>query len=103
MWPMVQALGAACLKREGLVFAALIALIAGCAVQTVLLGWIISILHGSGATEPLARIAYGLVATEAIVFISMSMLLGRRSIAVKVGTAEITASGGDVDVTAREG
>jgi hypothetical protein len=88
---------AAMLTSEGRAFVALIALIVGCAVQTAMLGWLISILKDARATSAIADIAYGLLATEGMAFLSLTLLLGRRSISAEFWKAKFQASneGGD--------
>ena len=66
----------ACLKREGLAFVALIASIGGAAVLTLMLAWAMWILEGSAQWAAITNIAYGLLATVAIVILSLGKLLG---------------------------
>lgn len=99
MWTTIRAatraVWSASLRKEGLAFVALIASIAGCGVLSAQVGWIISILETAGETESIANIAYGLIAIEGMAFLSLTLLLGRRSVSAKTLAGEITVTGGD--------
>lgn len=80
-WAIITAIGRACLKKEGIVFLAMCVLTAGCGVLSGLLGWTIFILQGANKTDEIAFLAYGLLGTLAIGFLSLHKLLaGKQAI-----------------------
>ena len=87
--------GSACLKREGLAFVALIASIVGSAVLTGLLLYAMIILEGARQWDAIADIAYGLLATVAIVIISFGFLLTKRSFEAEFWKLKFKGSGGE--------
>jgi len=74
---------------------ALFASIAGSAVLTALLGWIIAILDRWRAVDAIAAIAYGLLAIIGSVLLSLGLAINRRSIRLTRDGFE--ASGGEVE------
>jgi putative Mn2+ efflux pump MntP len=72
---------------------ALAASIAGAAVLTALLGWIVHILAQWRAADAIAWIAYGLLAIIGSVLLSLGLAINRRSI--RLTREGFEASGGD--------
>jgi NhaP-type Na+/H+ or K+/H+ antiporter len=83
--------------RDWRALIALVASIAGGAVLTVLLGWIISILAGWGRARELGNIAYGLLLIIGLVLLALGFAINRRSFSGSVGPVRFSAEGGDDD------
>ena len=80
-------------QRELRALIALAASIAGAAALTFLVAWIVRIFQLWKAAEPLANIAYGLVAIIGAVLLSLGLAINRRSIRFSKDGFE--ASGGE--------
>jgi hypothetical protein len=79
--------------REWRALIALAASIAGSAVLTALLGWIVRILERWREAEAIAWIAYGLIAIIGSILLSLGLAINRRSI--KLTRDGFEASGGE--------
>lgn len=74
---------------------ALVASIAGAAVLTGLLAWIIRLFALWRVSEPLAHIAYGLLAIIGLVLLALGYAINRRSFKGSIGPASFETTGGD--------
>lgn len=74
---------------------ALVSSIAGAAVLTGLLAWIIYLFQVWVKADPLANIAYGLLGIIGAVLLSLGLAINRRSI--KFSKDGFEASGGDAE------
>lgn len=81
--------------RDLRAFLALFASIGGAAVLTVLLAWIIRIFQGWHIPDPLANIAYGLLAIIGIILMSLGLAINRRSVKASGLGFSLDATGGD--------
>lgn len=97
MWAALRLIGSHCLKREGLAFAALGASIVGAGVLTILLFYAMHGLRGAAQWEAMANLAYGLLATVAIIIISFGFLLTKRTMEAEFWKVKFKASGGSDD------
>lgn len=79
--------------RDWRALIALVASIVGAAVLTVLLAWIIYLFQIWVRADPLANIAYGLLAIIGAVLLTLGFAINRRSI--KLTRDGLEASGGD--------
>jgi hypothetical protein len=79
---------------------ALLASIAGAAVLTGLLAWIIRLFQLWVQPDPLARIAYGLLGIIGAVLLSLGLAINRRTL--KLSRDGFEASGGDEAVAAAD-
>lgn len=76
---VMAAIGAAFLTKEGLSIVAMVASIAGGAVLTGLLWRSMESLIRAGQWDAVANLAYGLLATVALVLLSLGFVISRRS------------------------
>ena len=79
--------------RDWRALIALGASVAGSAVLTGLLGWILRVLENWRAAEAIAHIAYGLLAIIGSILLSLGLAINRRSIRLTRDGFE--ASGGE--------
>jgi hypothetical protein len=78
-------------------FIALAASIAGAAILTGLLAWIIGMFERWRETDPLANIAYGLLAIIGLVLLALGFAINRRSFKGGIGPVSFEAEGGERD------
>lgn len=83
--------------RYILALIALAASIAGAAVLTGMLAWIVSMFQLWKQADPLARIAYGLLFIVGIVLVSLGLAINRRSVKASGLGFTLDASGGEDD------
>lgn len=81
--------------RDWRALIALIASIVGASVLTVMLGYIVHIFEIWKTVEPMAKIAYGLLAIIGIILVSLGMAINRRQMRVDAPGFSFDASGGD--------
>ena len=81
--------------RDWRAFIALVASIAGAAVLTGLLGWIIRMFQLWIRPDPLANIAYGLLGIIGAILRSLGLAINRRTL--KLSRDGFEASGGEPD------
>jgi len=81
--------------RDLRAFVALAASIGGAMVLTALLGWIIRIFQNWHIADPLANIAYGLLAIIGIILMSLGLAINRRSVKASGLGFSLDATGGD--------
>lgn len=81
--------------RDLRAFVALSASIGGAAVLTALLAWIIRVFQLWHIPDPLANIAYGLLAIIGIVLMSLGLAINRRSVKASGLGFSLDATGGD--------
>jgi hypothetical protein len=91
----VAAVGSACLKKGGLAFVALIASIVGAATLTGMLLYAMIVLEGARQWVAITNIAYGLLATVAMVLASLGLVISQRSLEAEFWKVRFKASGGD--------
>jgi hypothetical protein len=97
----ILAICRACLRKEGLTFLALVASVAGAGVLCGLLAWNIAFLQGQKATDSIAWLSYGLLATVALViFTLMKLLAGKQAIEAELWQFKFKASQGENDAPA---
>lgn len=85
--------------RDLRAFVALAASIGGAMVLTALLGWIIRIFQNWHIADPLANIAYGLLAIIGIILMSLGLAINRRSVKASGLGFSLDATGGDDSTT----
>lgn len=85
--------------RDLRAFVALAASIGGAMVLTALLGWIIRIFQNWHIADPLANIAYGLLAIIGIILMSLGLAINRRSVKASGLGFSLDATGGDDSAT----
>jgi hypothetical protein len=96
-WQFFIALCRACLRKEGLAFFALVASVAGAGIMCAMLAWAMAMLEGAKRWDAIAWIAYGLLATVALViFTLMKLLAGKQAIEAELWKFKFKASQGDV-------
>lgn len=83
--------------RDWRAWTALVASIAGAAVLTGLLAWIIAMFERWREASPLANIAYGLLAIIGLVLLALGYAINRRSFKGSIGAASFETSGGESD------
>jgi len=81
--------------RDLRAFVALAASIGGAMVLTALLAWIIRIFQTWHVPDPLANIAYGLLAIIGIILMSLGLAINRRSVKASGLGFSLDATGGD--------
>lgn len=81
--------------RDWRAFVALIASIGGAMILTALLAWIIRIFQVWRIPNPLANIAYGLLAIIGVILMSLGLAINRRSVKASGLGFSLDATGGD--------
>lgn len=81
--------------RDWRAFVALIASIGGAMILTALLAWIIRIFQVWHVPDPLANIAYGLLAIIGVILMSLGLAINRRSVKASGLGFSLDATGGD--------
>ena len=100
-WQFFIALCRACLRKEGLTFLALLSSVAGAGILCVMLAWAMAGLQRAQRWDSIAWIAYGLLATVALViFTLMKLLAGKQAIEAELWQFKFKASQGDDDAPA---
>lgn len=74
---------------------ALVASVAGAAVLTGMLAWIVRMFERWKQVEPLAQIALGLLLIIGLVLVSLGLAINRRSVKASAFGATLEASGGE--------
>lgn len=93
----VRAIGRAVLTRDGLNFIAMAASIGGSAVLTALLGYGLHSLVLAMQWGAVANLAYGLLATIALVLLSLGFVISQRSFEAEFWKIKFKAATGDDD------
>ena len=83
--------------RDWRAIIALLGSIAGAAVLTLGLFYIVRLFEAWRLPEPLAKIAYGLLAIIGIVLFALGFAINRRSVKGAFGPASFEASGGETE------
>jgi membrane protein required for beta-lactamase induction len=81
--------------RDWRALIALFASIGGAIMLTVLLAWVIRIFQNWHIPDPLANIAYGLLAIIGIILMSLGLAINRRSVKASGLGFSLDATGGD--------
>jgi hypothetical protein len=81
--------------RDWRALIALTASVGGAGVLTLGLAYIVRLFEQWRLPEPLANIAYGLLAIIGVVLFALGFAINRRSVKGSIGPATFEASGGD--------
>lgn len=81
--------------RDLRAFVALVASIGGAIMLTALLAWIIRVFQLWHLPDPMANIAYGLLAIIGVILMSLGLAINRRSVKASGLGFSLDATGGD--------